>query len=177
MGNALQEQLLKAGLVKKDKLQQAKSAKKKQARQKGAKVVDQAKLNQQKANHEKIKRDQELNRRKEEKAKRRALRAQINQLIEPNIIPRDEGEIAFHFQQHNKIKKIFVTEAIHQQLVADELAIVHHKNHYQVIPLAIAAKLAELDKNCLVTIEKSQDSKSEAQDDYADFPVPDDLMW
>ena len=81
MNNPFQDQLLKAGLVTKKKVQKAKQDKnrnkKKQQHSKKVKVVDETRLKAQQAAEEKDKRDRELNKKKEEKARQKADRKSV----------------------------------------------------------------------------------------------------
>jgi len=73
MGNALQDQLLKAGLVDKkktDKVQKAKRKKQKMARKGQAAEVNEAALNAQREKARQTEHDRELNRQRQEAARR-----------------------------------------------------------------------------------------------------------
>jgi uncharacterized protein YaiL (DUF2058 family) len=78
MGNPFQDQLLKAGLVSKKQVHKAKQEKnqqKKQQRSKKDSHVDENKLKAQQLADEKIKRDRELNKKKEDQARHKAIQA------------------------------------------------------------------------------------------------------
>src|SRR5210317_2583476 len=84
---SLQDQLLKAGLVDKNKANKVRKEKQKKARanrHSGAKSADEVKLAAQQELARKAERDRELNRRKQLDAENRAVQAQIRQLVQMN---------------------------------------------------------------------------------------------
>jgi uncharacterized protein YaiL (DUF2058 family) len=178
MANSFGDQFLKAGLVNKTKLTQAEKAKNKKQKLKNQKVevVDEAALAARQAAAEKAARDLELNRQKKEEAERKAIAAQVRQLIELNRLPRDDGDVGYHFQDGTAVKKIFVSQAVHDKLGRGLLAIVRFDDGYEVIPSVVAEKIKLRDESCIVSNETSQLEVGE-DDPYADYKVPDDLMW
>jgi len=176
MGSSLQEQLLKAGLVNEKQARKAESGKRPPKRgKKGSKpapseIVQSA----QKAMAEKATRDRALNDWRKEKAERKAIRAQIRQLIEQNCLARDEAELAYNFVDGGKVCKLHVTAPIRTGLIQDQLAIAKLDGRYEVVPRETAEKIRARDARCLVELQARQEPDAE---DYADHPIPDDLMW
>ena len=180
MANSLQDQLLKAGLVDGKKIKQAKQAKKKQKkqqRQSGTEVIDENKQAAQKSRAEKAGRDRELNRQRDEEAQRKAVVAQIKQLIEINRLPKDKGDVAFNFSDNNKIKKIYVTEEFQVQLSKGRLAIVKLNEQYEIVASPIAEKIAQRDQASVIVCNEAVGLEEDEDDYYADYKIPDDLMW
>lgn len=136
-----------------------------------------ASLLAQQAQAAKIARDQELNRKREEKAKRRARIAEIEQIIEQNRAPRLETEDYYSFIDGKKIRRMSVDPARREQLTSGVLAIVRYKGHYAVVPKAIAERIRERDENMVVPVVQPKEASPEPDDAYKDFVVPDDLMW
>ncbi len=136
-----------------------------------------ASLLAQQAQAAKIARDQELNRKREEKAKRRARIAEIEQIIEQNRAPRLETEDYYSFIDGKKIRRMSVDPARREQLTSGVLAIVRYKGHYAVVPKAIAERIRERDENMVVPVVQPKGGSPEPDDAYKDFVVPDDLMW
>jgi uncharacterized protein YaiL (DUF2058 family) len=130
----------------------------------------------QQAQAAKVARDQELNRRREDKAQRRARMAQIEQIIEQNRVPRHETEDFYSFIDGKKIRRMAVDAQRREQLTRGELVIVRYRGHYAVVPAAIAERIRERDANMVVPLVQPKTS-SEPDDAYKDFVVPDDLMW
>lgn len=136
-----------------------------------------ASLLAQQAQAAKIARDQELNRKREEKAKRRARIAEIEQIIEQNRAPRLETEDYYSFIDGKKIRRMSVDPQRREQLTSGVLAIVRYKGHYAVVPKAIAERIRERDENMIVPMVQPKEASAEPDDAYKDFVVPDDLMW
>jgi len=181
MNNLFQEQLLKAGVVNKQQVQKAKQEKnkkkKKQHNNKKLQPDNEVALKVKKAAEEKAARDRELNKKKEEQARRKAISAEINQLIIKHKLSRDEKcEITYNFEHQNKVKKIYINAEMKQQLVQGKLGIARIEGVYELIPLAIAEKIQQRNEKRVVIFEKEDKAKDE-NDPYADFEVPDDLTW
>ena len=179
MANSLQEQLLKAGLTDEKKLQRAKKAKQrkeKEQRHAKHKQEDEATRLAKQARSREVARDRELNRKKNEEANRKAIQAQVRQLIELNRLERSEGEHAYNFNDANRVERLYVSEQQHGQLASGRLAIVRLDEGYEIIPGIVAEKIALRDETCIVVHHKAT-SGEEDDDPYADFKVPDDLMW
>lgn len=125
---------------------------------------------------EKIANDRRLNQEKNERAQRKALAAQIKQLIDMNTIA-VAGDQAFNFIDGKHIKRMFVDKAQARRLSAGVFAIVKQGDKYVLVPTAVADKIAERDRESVIfTAEKAHDSVAE-DDPYADYQIPDDLMW
>ncbi len=179
MANSFGDQFLKAGLVNKTQLSKAEKARNKQQKLKQkqkVEVVDEAVLAARQAAEEKLQRDRELNRQQQQENERRAIQAQIRQLIEMNRLPRDAGEVGYNFQDGSAIKKLFVTDDMHKKLGRGLLAIVRYDDGYEVIPAVVADKIMLRDASCVVSNVTTQLESGE-DDPYADYKIPDDLMW
>jgi len=121
-----------------------------------------------------------LNRKREEKAKRRARLAEIEQIIEQNRVPRLETEDYYSFIDGKKIRRMSVDAQRREQLTSGVLAIVRYKGHYAVVPKETAERIRERDANMVVPLVQPKESEAEAaasDDPYKDFVVPDDLTW
>ena len=139
-----------------------------------------ATLAAQQAQAAKIARDQELNRKREEKAKRRAKIAEIEQIIEQNRVPRLETEDYYSFIDGKKIRRMSVDAERREKLTSGVLVVVRYKGHYAVVPKETADRIRERDENMVVPTAQTKESpapETTAEDPYKDFVVPDDLMW
>ncbi|MFQ5642313.1 MAG: DUF2058 domain-containing protein [Thiogranum sp.] len=179
MANTFGDQFLKAGLVSRDKLNKAKKSKYKQ--QKADKknrggTANEAAASARRAAAEKVARDRELNRQRKEAAERKAIQAQIRQLVELNRVPKDDGDTGYNFQDGTAIKKLFVAPETHDKLSRGLLAIVRFDDGYEVIPSVVAEKIKLRDASCIVSKAETQTEQG-GDDPYADYKVPDDLMW
>ena len=180
MGNPFQDQLLKAGVVTKQQVKKAQSAskkKKKEQRSKKEKIVDETKIKAQQVIKEKAERDKELNKRKEEQAKQKAISAEIDQLIMANQIKRsDECEIIYNFEHRKKINRIYINTDMKQRIIDGKLGIARIEGRYELIPKLIAEKIQKRNEKRVILFEAKEESIDE-NDPYAEFQVPDDLMW
>lgn len=183
MGNSLQDQLLKAGLVNQKQLTKANQEKRrtdKQQRKTKAIPVDQNKLRKQQEVAAKAERDRRLNRQRELETERKAIAAQIKQLIEAHRLPKAKGEddsdVAYNFADKNKIKKIYVSASMKNNLIAGKLAIVKLAGKYELVPTTIAEKIRSRDEKRVILCNDKQASEDE-NNAYAEYQVPDDLMW
>lgn len=178
MGNSLQDQLLKAGLIDKQRVKQARSSKRRKGKQTGGKIKpgDEDRRRAQEAAAEKARRDSELNRRHREEARRKAEANELRQLIHANRIPRGEGDLAYSFLDGGSVKRIYVTADQQRKLAKDSLAIVRQDTGYELVNPDIAARVRARDDRLVVPLNK-QESDGGEEGEYADYKVPDDLMW
>jgi len=168
--------LLKAGLVDSQKARQATAEKRKQSRQQHGTSPDRDRLAAQQALAEKAERDRELNRRRQEEARRKAVAAEIAELVRAHRVSRDGGEVPYNFADGKLVKRIYVTETQRRQLAGGQLAVVRQGEGYDLVPLDVAEKIRARDGAGLVLL--NQPKAEEEQDEaYAAYRVPDDLMW
>ncbi|MFK5893527.1 MAG: DUF2058 domain-containing protein [Pseudomonadota bacterium] len=185
MGNALQEQLLNIGLVDKKKAAQTKKnnyKKNKKNRNTNAAIVDENKLQAQQQMQQKKDQDRLLNQKKQQQADLKAIKAQIKQLMESNSLPlmnkKENTKIVdFNFQDKNLIKRITITDDLQKSLINGKLAITKWEDKYHVVASAVASKIAQRDESFIVLLNLQQDDIEEVDDEYADYEIPDDLMW
>jgi uncharacterized protein YaiL (DUF2058 family) len=151
MSKSLQEQLLKAGLGNAKKLTAIKKEKHKERVQAGKKgvVVNEASI--------------------------LAEQSRQAQIVELNS-QQYKGDIAFNFTDGNLVKRIHVTSKIQQQLVKGLIAIAKLGEQYHLIPIQIAEKVQQRLPEAIIVLNQQDESMPE-DDPYADFKIPDDLMW
>lgn len=176
---SLQEQLMKAGLVDKKAAKQIDKDKRKQqkvARKSSQPQVDEVKQAVEQSRAEKAARDRELNAERDELARQKAIQAQIVQLVATNKQSKGGGDIAYNFTFGKKIKKLYVSAEIQKHLIAGRLIIVVIDDQAELVPRAVAEKIAERDP-ALVVMQTQAAQAVEEDDPYADYQIPDDLMW
>jgi uncharacterized protein YaiL (DUF2058 family) len=178
---SLRDQLLKVGLVDEKQIKKASRDKRKQDKQRRKGKTETSKHDTsppQPALAKKIERDRALNRQLQAQAEGKAVAAQIKQLIETNRLPKDEGDVPFNFADNNKIKRIYISEAVRKQLSLGTLAIVRLDGRYELVPSTIVEKIRVRDKKCVILCNEPQVNSADNSDDpYADYRVPDDLLW
>lgn len=179
MVSSLQDQLLKAGLVDSKKVSAANKEKRKQEKQERKhkiETVDETKESVQQALLEKSERDRQLNFQRDEEIRQKAIIAQIKQLIETSQIARDGGELSYNFTDGTKIKKILVNEDMLNKLSNGRFAIVKFDEKYFVVPKSVADKI-KLRDAAYVVVSNVLQTDDAGDDPYAEYKIPDDLMW
>ena len=176
---SLQEQFLKAGLIDNKKVKQVnhdKSKQKKVERRTGTQSVDEAHLAALETQRKHAERARELNAQRDAAATQKAIEAQIAQMVQQNRQSKGAGDIAYNFTRGNKIDRIYVSAAVQAHLVAGRLVIVCLGDTTELVPRVIADKIAERDASLVVRVNKTS-AEMDADDPYAAFKIPDDLMW
>ena len=176
---SLKDQLLNSGLVDKKKAKQLKQELRKEAkvRQKGQVPLDDNKEQVKRNLLEKVERDRQLNKQQQDVVERKAIQAQISQLIKMNRIKRESGDIAYQFTDGTRIKKIYVTEQLQKDLVNGRLAIAKLGNEFELLPSSAAEKIRQRDPQVIVLLNTYEVTGVDEDDPYAEYQIPDDLMW
>ena len=180
--NPLQEQLLKAGLVKKSKLAEVAREQNRARHAKGPSGPGEIQLETERTRAEKVERDRALAAAHKAKARITELRAQARQIIEDRKVPRS-GESGYRFTADGTIRTLLINEDLRKKLSSGTLVIARIDESYELLPRAAAEKVRERDASMIV-LDHGQDVGSEpstatSEDDayYAQFQVPDDLVW
>ena len=172
---------MKSGLANKKQEVRARKAKntREKMQRKGHEVVDEAKALAKQSDEAKLARDRELNRARTEEAERRAIAAQVRQIVELNRIP-ERGDTEFRFTEGSTIRTLMLREAERRALVAGSLAVVALDGRHDLVPRKVAEKIAERAPDAVVLCHErgaGERSETATDDDYAGYEVPDDLMW
>lgn len=181
---SLQDQLLKAGLTTKQKAKQANSDKRKKNKQKrsgvdvAATLQEQVKQDLLKDKQEKLAKDTALNAEMKKQLAEKEQQLRMLQILQHHQIKNINGEAEYNYTFANKIKKLYIDAITHKALVNGRLALCGLNDITYVVTSETAAKLAELDNTIiLVQNEKSTTEIVEEDDPYADYQIPDDMMW
>lgn len=179
MRNPLQEQLLKAGLAKKSRVDQVAREQTRQRHAKSPPPVDEGKAALERARLEKVERDRALSAERNEHARAQELRAQVRQIVEQHRLAVD-GPIDYRFTHGSVIRSLAVTDAVRRQLASGSLVVACHDGGYAIIPRTAADKVEARDP-AMIALDHARNTapQSDAADDdwYAGFEVPDDLVW
>lgn len=179
--NPLQEQLLKAGLVKKSKLAEVAREQNKARHAKGPSLPSEIQLEAERARAGKAERDRALATERKALARIAELRVQARQIIEDRKVARS-GEGEYRFAADGAIRTLLVNEDLRKKLSSGALVVVRLDERYELLPRAAADKVRERDAGMIV-LDHGQGVDSEpaatSEDDayYAQFQVPDDLVW
>lgn len=180
-GNPLQEQLLKAGLVKKSKLAEVAREQNKARHAKGPAAPSEIQREAERARAEKAERDRALESERKAQARHAELRAQARQIVGDRKVPRS-GEIEYRFTVDGAIRTVLVNDDLKKKLATGALVIARVDDRYELLPRVAADKVRERDAGMIVLdhgqgTDATAASTSEDDDYYAQFKVPDDLMW
>jgi hypothetical protein len=188
--NALQEQLLKAGLAKKSKAAEAAREQEKARRGEAPSAAAELAQEAERARAEKVERDRALAAERNAEARAKALRAQARQIIsDKRVAPR--GDIEYRYPIDGAIRSLLVDDAMRRQLANGQLLIVRVDDGVAVLPRAAGEQVRQRAPEWIVLDNRTDTSGAEAsgavddaaasnpEDDayYAQFTVPDDLVW
>ena len=138
--NALQAQLLKAGLVDNKK---AKKLSKQAVHEKrtgdGTEAEIKAKIEQDK--QQKMAKDQAIEQEKKAALQEKELKAAIMQMINQHKIRDTDGDAVYQFIDDSKIKKVYLNQQIYNALVAGSLVIARENDSYAFLPKALADRI------------------------------------
>ncbi|KJS02387.1 MAG: hypothetical protein VR65_05600 [Desulfobulbaceae bacterium BRH_c16a] len=181
MGKSFQEQLLKLGLVEKKQVKEVRKEqhqKKKQQAGKKAVEVDENVLLARQAEEKKKARARELNLEREAKLQKRADDARIIQLVEEHKLEKIENGVPYRFNYQGTIQRIFVTKEMADRLSDGRLGIISLAEKFEVIPRGVAEKIQSINGTLFISLNASAAGETADPDDpYAEFKIPDDLMW
>lgn len=119
----------------------------------------------------------ELNKQRDEQQLSKAIKAQVKQLINMNKVDIKEGDIKYNFTDGTLVKTLYVTNEIRNQLIKGVLSIAKQDESYFVIPSSVAYKIAQRDQDTIIENKSASEEQLSEDDPYAQFVVPDDLMW
>ncbi len=175
---SLQDQLLKAGLTNQTKAKQVRTEKRKQAKKQQknkVEVVNEAKQQLQETKEKQLEKDKLLNQQRNKEAENKQISSQIYQLIDLNKVAQEDEGAAYNFTDQNKVKKIYISNEVRNNIISGRLAIVKSKSKYEVVPVQVAEKIKQRDEKVIIVL--FTDVEESSDDEYQGYEVPDDLMW
>ncbi len=102
----------------------------------------------------------------------------IQQILQHHVIKSTDGELAYNYTFANKVKKLFVNEKTQKALINGRLALCGLNEATFIVTSETAAKIATIDESViLLKNDKIEDDTVAEDDPYAEFQIPDDLMW
>ncbi|AAN55430.1 DUF2058 domain-containing protein [Shewanella oneidensis MR-1] len=180
MANALQEQLLKAGLASKQKVRDVKTQKR---RDKKARVDDGSsalKLEIAEQKRLQAEKDKALNEQRFAEATARGqVRGLVSEFTQFAIKIPSHAEIKFNYTLDSKIYSVYIDEKIQSELLKGQLGIVRYEDKSYLVPHKLAERVNLLVPQwCGYLWQQDAGKAIEVEDDpYADYAIPDDLMW
>ncbi|MER2493542.1 DUF2058 domain-containing protein [Catenovulum sediminis] len=169
MPSSLKDQLLNAGLVNQ---KQAKKASKKSKKNRTLNKEAQAAAEQRKL--EQQAKTEEANKKIRLEAEKKAIAAQVKQLIESNALE-SNGDIKYNFDDQGVIKTLMVSAQQQKQLANGFIGIAKVADSYFMIPATIAEKVEQRGEGYIIVLNTKVEEDED--DPYKDYPIPDDLMW
>ncbi|MDB2385739.1 DUF2058 domain-containing protein [Shewanella sp.] len=180
MANPFQEQLLKAGLVSKQKVRDTKTQKR---RDKKAKVDDgSAALKQEIAAKKlaQIEKDKQLNEQRFNEASEKGLvRGLVTEFKKLAMTSAKDADIKFNFTFEKKIYALYVDQQRQSELLKGHLGIVRHEQVNYLVPHKLVERVHFLVPAWVgyMWTQEENTAAVEEDDPYADYVIPDDLMW
>ncbi|MCL1123177.1 DUF2058 domain-containing protein [Shewanella surugensis] len=180
MANPFQEQLLKAGLVSKQKVRDTKTQKR---RDKKAKVDDGSAILKQEISAKKqaqAEKDKALNEKRFTEATEKGLvRGLVTEFTRLAIKAPAASDIKFNFTFNNKILSLYVNDKLQSELLTGRLGIVRYEDNSYLVPHKLAERVHLLVPEWTGYLWVTDEGQAvDVEDDpYADYAIPDDLMW
>ncbi|HEX4853564.1 MULTISPECIES: DUF2058 domain-containing protein [Arenimonas] len=178
--NPLQEQLLKAGLAKKSKVAEAARAQEKARHGKGPAESAEIQREAERARLEKVERDRALAAEQKARARASELLAQARQIIQDKKLPR-AGDSEYRFTADGAIRTLLIDAEQRKQLASGAIVVARLGERYELLPRRAGDQVRERAPD-LIVLDHGQPSDAPAASDeddayYAQFKVPDDLVW
>ena len=178
--NPLQEQLLKAGLAKKSKVAEAARAQEKARHGKGPAESAEIQREAERVRLEKMERDRALAADQKAKARANELMAQARQIIQDKKLPR-AGESEYRFTADGAIRTLLIDAEQRKQLASGAIVVARLGDRYELLPRRAGDQVRERAPD-LIVLDHGQPGGAPATSDeddayYAQFKVPDDLVW
>jgi len=141
-------------------------------------LQEQVKQDLAKSKTEKQAKDNALNDQKKQLLAEKEQGLRIKQILTHQQIKNVKGDNEYNYTFNNKIKKLPLDAMTHKALVNGRLSLCGLNEMTYIVTRETAEKLAELNPNVvLVQNDKVIDNQVDEDDPYADYQIPDDLMW
>ncbi len=113
----------------------------------------------------------------DEIARRKKVKAEIKVLIEENNLKDTSGELAYSFVVGKKVRQLFVNKGTHEKLSNGTAVITRLNGSTHAIPSTLVDPILQLNPDWVIIRNEKPSNNDTSADDYADFQIPDDLMW
>ena len=125
--------------------------------------------------------DRLLSQKQRDERLRKEIIAQVINLIKVNAQPRRKGDIVLNFTDNNLVKRMYVDKNMHKLVTQGKLSVVSCESDvYELVPTPVADKIKErVPESVIYQAAQLEEDKmsSENKDWYADYDIPDDLVW
>ncbi len=180
MSKSLEDQFRQLGLADEKQVRKARQGKKrkkgspKRSRREAAAPDPQAEAAQ-RERAEKAERDRQIESERQAQRRAKETAARVRQIVETNRVEREDGDVPYRFTRGSRIKEIWLSKTQHRRLAEGELALVAFADSYELVQKTTAERIREIDAEAVLVLNTG--GPESGDDPYADFPVPDDLMW
>ena len=100
------------------------------------------------------------------------------QILKHHQVTNVNGEAEYNYTFNSKIKKLFVDNVTHKALVNGRLALCGVDETTYIVTSETAEKVSSLDSSVILVQNTKVVEDVVAEDDpYAEFQIPDDMMW
>ncbi|MDX2322483.1 MAG: DUF2058 domain-containing protein [Moritella sp.] len=177
---SLQEQLLNAGLADEKKAKKIRKEKKKtnKAVRKNQQDADTSLQDEIKAKKDaQTKLDNERNKAIQEQIELKSEHGKVKQMIQQLHITDFKGELSFNYVLDNKVKTLEVDQASYNALTKGQIGLCVLEGKSYVMPSIAIDKIRAVDEAYVLVLNENTATEVDEDDPYADFEIPDDLMW
>ena len=102
----------------------------------------------------------------------------LRQMIRASRIDRAYAGVPYRFTQGSRVREIAVTGAQQGRIARGELAVVSDGERNELVPARVARRVRGIDPAAVLVLNAGDErGDDEGDDPYADYRVPDDLMW
>lgn len=179
---SLREQLLKAGLVSKEKAREVEVEARRQSHRvkkdkeaaaaEAARKAEEKRLAESEEQHKK-EHDRQLNLEQSARKKTRELSARINQVIDSNRLNEMDADIRYNFlADDHRIQCVRVTPQQQKLLAAGRIGIVRNiyssNTSFSLLPRSTVLRLQEICQECIVLLYPEEDLQQSDQFDWPD---------
>ncbi|GLP96612.1 DUF2058 domain-containing protein [Paraferrimonas sedimenticola] len=176
---SLQDQLLKAGLINKQKAKQVRTDKRRKRKQNKVDESEVIKAEAAQKRAEAAEQDKALNAVRDAKAEALGReRGFVTEIKRAAIKPGKEAEIGFNYTFNNKVLKLYIDERLQEQLLKGQLGIVRIDNASYLLPGKLVERVQAFKPEWVAYLWDGEvEEQTDEEDPYAGYEIPDDLMW
>ncbi|MEE9321365.1 MAG: DUF2058 family protein [Granulosicoccus sp.] len=110
-------------------------------------------------------------------ATEQSLKAKVQTLIEANEIKDSKGETLYQYVLGSRVQELQVDENTRQRLLVGELTVTQLNGTARIVTRAASEQILALNPQWAMARLVTDENHAEPNNDYKDFPIPDDLQW
>ena len=113
----------------------------------------------------------------QEKIELKSEHGKVKQMIQQRHITDVAGELSFNYVLDNKVKTLSVDQPSYNALTKGQIGLCVLEGKSYVMPGIAIDKIRAVDEAYVLVLNENTSTEVEEDDPYADFQIPDDLMW